>query len=247
MSNNFELLSQLEIEERVFPATSEAASQSTNGREVTKNGKLPTRYSEAFNLVQRVFLAKPEVAPQVVVFTSPQSGTGCSWVCARASEALAERFPGAVCVVDGNLRSPAMHRYFSLDNSRGLAQALVGKEPISDYVQEVPSHKMSVLTTGALGTEMTPSLSNCLVQRLTELRQKFTFLLIDSPATNLYADVTLLSSVADGAILVLEADSTRRDAALEAKESLIAAKFRLLGAALNKRSFPIPEFIYHRL
>ena len=149
--------------------------------------------------------------------------------------------------MDGNLRSPAMHRYFVLDNSRGLAQALVGKDPILDYVQELPIQKISVLTTGAPTLEMTPSLSNGVVQRLAELRQRFTYLLIDSPPTNLYADVTLLSSVSDGAILVLEADSTRRDAALQAKDVLIAAKFRLLGAALNKRTFHIPEFIYHRL
>ena len=247
MSNNFELLSQLENAERVFPATSDAACRSASDQKAPTSGKLPNRYSEALNLVQRVFLAKPEVAPQVVVFTSPQSGSGCSWVCARASEALAERFPGSVCAVDCNLRSPAMHRYFLLNNSRGFAQALVEKEPILDYVQEVPAHNMSVLTTGAPGTHITPSICNRLIERIAELRQQFSFLLIDSPATNLYADVTLLSSVADGAILVLEADSTRPNAALEAKECLIAAKFHLLGAALNKRSFPIPEFIYHWL
>lgn len=247
MSNNFELLSQLEISQRVSPTDFEAAAQSTNSRKSVLNGHRPNTYSEALNLVQRVFLSRPEIAPQVVVFTSPQSGTGCSWVCARTAEVLAQRFPKAVCVVDGNIRSPAMHRYFQVDNNRGLAQALVGKEPILDYVQKVTSKKISVLTTGAPTLEMTPSLSNGMVQRLTELRQIFTYLFIDAPATNLYADVTLLSPVADGAILVLEADSTRRDAALQAKDVLLAAKFRLLGAALNKRTFHIPEFIYHRL
>lgn len=246
MSKNFELLSQFEMVESVLPGTSDTRS-AANGRKPAMNHKWPTRYSEALNLVQRVFLATPEAAPQVVVFTSPQSGTGCSWVCARTAEALAERFPGAVCVVDGNLRSPAMHRYFLLSNNRGLAQALSENEPISDYVQEVASQNVSVLTTGTPTTKITPSLSNRVVQRLSELRQKFTFLLVDSPATNIYADVTLLSSVADGAILVLAADSTRRDAALQAKDALLAAKFRLLGAVLNKRSFPIPESIYHRL
>jgi Mrp family chromosome partitioning ATPase len=246
MSNNFEFLSQLEMVESVLPISSDTTS-SNNGRKPARSGTLPTRYSEALNLVQRVFLARPEVAPHVVAFTSPQSGTGCSWVCARTAEALAERFPGAVCVVDGNLRSPAMHRYFLLDNKRGLAQALVENEPISDYVQQVANQSVSVLTTGTPAIKITPSLSNRVVQRLAELRQKFAFLLIDSPATNLYADVTLLSSVADGAILVLEADSTRRDAALQAKDALVAAKFRLLGAALNKRRFHIPEFLYHRL
>lgn len=247
MSHNFELLNQLDIVESVLPESSETKATSNSCRKPARNSKLPTRHSEALNLVQRLFLARPELAPGIVVFTSPQSGTGCSWVCARTAEALAERFPGAVCVVDGNLRSPAMHRYFLLDNNRGLAQALVENEPISEYVREVVKPHVSVLTTGARTNTVMPALSVRVVQRLAELRQKFRFLLVDSPATNLYADITLLSSAADGAILVLEADSTRRDAAIQAKDALLAAQFRLLGVALNKRSFPIPEFIYHRL
>jgi Mrp family chromosome partitioning ATPase len=71
--------------------------------------------------------------------------------------------------------------------------------------------------------------------------------LIDSPAINLYIDAAVLGGIADGAILVIDAESTRREVALQAKEALTAAKLQLLGAALNKRSFPIPEFIYRRV
>lgn len=247
MSNNYELLSQLELADRLFSRTSDSRSESTIDSQAVENGKLPSSYSEALNLVQRVFLAKPDSAPHVVVFTSPQRGAGCSWVCARTSETLAARLPGSVCVVDANLRSPAVHRYFLLDNRRGLTQALVETHPILDYVQEVRSRKVSVLTAGSSSGQLTPWASDHLIQRLTELRQKFTFLLIDAPAMNLYADVTLLGSVADGAILVLEADFTRPEAAVQARDALVAAKFQLLGAVLNKRTFPIPEFIYRRL
>lgn len=246
MSKNFELLSQLEVARGRFPPMADVATESTAHRSASGNGKLPNSYSEALNLVQRVFLAKPEIAPHIVVFTSPQSGAGCSWVCARTSEALADRLPGAVCVVDANLRSPAMHRYFCLDNSRGLTQALLETGPISDCVQEVRNRRLSVLTSGPVANQTTAWASDQLFERLAELRRTFGFLLIDSPATNLYTDVALLSSMADGAILVIEADSTRRQA-LQAKEALVAAKFTLLGAALNKRIFPIPAFIYRNL
>jgi Mrp family chromosome partitioning ATPase len=247
MSNNYELLSQLELADRFFPRASDSPLEPRIDSKVVENGGLPSSYSEALNLVQRVYLANPDLAPNVVVFTSPQRGAGCSWVCARISETLAARLPGSVCVVDANLRSPAVHRYFRLDNRRGLTQALAETNPITDYVREVRSRKVSVLTTGSSSGQLTAWASDRLIQRLTELRQRFTFLLIDAPAMNLYADVTLLSSVTDAAILVLEADSTRREAAVQARDALVAAKFRLIGAALNKRSFPIPEFVYRRL
>src|SRR6185369_308344 len=156
MSNNFELLSQLELADRLFSPICNAPSESTTDRDAANNGQLPTCHSEALNLVQGVFLAKPESAPHIVVFTSPQSRAGCSWVCARIGEALADRLPGAVCVVDANLRSPAMHRYFVLDNHRGITQALVETAPISEYVQQVSTRKLFVLTTGSSTSQVAP-------------------------------------------------------------------------------------------
>ena len=70
--------------------------------------------------------------------------------------------------------------------------------------------------------------------------------MIDSPAINLYIDAAVLGGIADGAILVIDAESTRREVALQAKEALTAAKLQLLGAALNKRSFPIQMCIRDR-
>jgi Mrp family chromosome partitioning ATPase len=47
--------------------------------------------------------------------------------------------------------------------------------------------------------------------------------------------------------LVVQANSTHREAARKAKESLASANVRLLGAVLNKRTFPIPEFLYRKI
>jgi protein-tyrosine kinase len=53
--------------------------------------------------------------------------------------------------------------------------------------------------------------------------------------------------MADGVILILEAHATRRESARRAKESLQAAGVKILGAVLNKRTYPIPEALYKRL
>jgi Mrp family chromosome partitioning ATPase len=71
--------------------------------------------------------------------------------------------------------------------------------------------------------------------------------LIDSPPLNTYADGIALGQLADGLVLVLEANSTRREVALRVAEHLRAAQVRMLGAVLNKCSFPIPETLYNLL
>jgi Mrp family chromosome partitioning ATPase len=56
-----------------------------------------------------------------------------------------------------------------------------------------------------------------------------------------------MARVADGLILVLSAQRTRRATALKVKQMLEEAQVRILGAVLSDREFPMPERIYRRL
>ena len=82
---------------------------------------------------------------------------------------------------------------------------------------------------------------------MAELKAAFDFTLIDGPPVNRYADTLLLGKMADGVALVVQANSTRREAAKKAKENLEFANVRVLGTVLNKRLFSIPEFLYCRI
>jgi Mrp family chromosome partitioning ATPase len=84
-------------------------------------------------------------------------------------------------------------------------------------------------------------------ERISELRKEFEFVLIDAPPLNTYADGTALGQLADGVVLVLEANCTRREVASRAAENLRAAQIPILGAILNKRTYPIPEMLYRIL
>jgi Mrp family chromosome partitioning ATPase len=82
---------------------------------------------------------------------------------------------------------------------------------------------------------------------MAEMRAMFDYVLIDAPPVNLSNEAALLGQLSDGVVLVMEANSTRREAARKAKERLEAAKSHVLAAVLNNRTFPIPEGIYRRL
>ena len=76
---------------------------------------------EVMKLVQRVFILPGAAqAPGAVTFAGVDRGAGCSWVCAHASEVLAEQVTGNVCIVDANLRSPSLHEHFRFGNGAGL-------------------------------------------------------------------------------------------------------------------------------
>ena len=203
---------------------------------------------EVNKLVQRLFLFPGPDRPRAVVFSGLEHGNGCSWICARASESLVAQGADSVCLVDTNLRSPSLHQYFAVDNIVGLAEAVLQTGSIRNFVQRIPGSNLWLLTCGFHTLDPHSLLSSDrLRSRILELRSEFDHVLIDAPPIGHYADATLLGQLADGVVLVVEANSTRRETTRRAKENLEAASVRLLGAVLNKRTFPIPEFLYRRL
>jgi capsular exopolysaccharide synthesis family protein len=246
MSRNFELLQQIEKEHEVFPAPIPPA--------VSGNGRRPHFNPDAFGqeermrLVQRLFILPSSDAPRVVVLCGVESGDGSSWVCARASETLASQVKASVCVVDANLRTPSLHEHFRTDNLSGLVDAVLQSGPIRNFALQLKGSNLWLVTCGSRTTDPHALLtSDRLHSRITELRAEFDYVLVDAPPVNLYADATLLGGLADGVVLVLQANSTRREAARKAKESLESAKVRVCGAVLNKRTFPVPDFLYRKI
>jgi capsular exopolysaccharide synthesis family protein len=245
MSRNFELMQQIQSERSfrtrqpsnpVFPGINEPPAR-TDGADWIGN--------EALQLVQRIFLLQVQNAPRMVVFAGVDHGDGCSQICASVAEILAKNGLGTVCLVEANFRSPALPGLFGTTNHHGLTDALMGKEPIRSYAKSVGSDKLSLLSTGALSEDSANLLTTERIKaRLAELRAEFTFVIIDAPPLNLYADALAIGQLTDGIVVILKAESTRKEAARTAVSTLRAAKVEILGAVLNKRIFPIPAAIY---
>jgi Mrp family chromosome partitioning ATPase len=64
---------------------------------------------------------------------------------------------------------------------------------------------------------------------------------------NVSNDGIALGSSSDGIIVVLKANTSRRETARQALQEIQNAKTRVIGAVLNQRTFPIPDSIYKKL
>jgi len=202
---------------------------------------------ECLKLVQRVFLTQPATS-KVIVFAAIDQGGGCSRICAETARILAANISSSVCVVDADFRTPSLAEYFAIPNHRGLSNCLREDGRIIEFAKQLKPSNLWLLSAGASAVG-SPSLLNSerLKERLKELRQEFNYVLIDAPALNLHADAITMARNADGVVIVLKADSTRRESALSALDSLRQANVEVLGAVLNRRTFPIPGFLYCRL
>jgi Mrp family chromosome partitioning ATPase len=119
---------------------------------------------------------------------------------------------------------------------------------IHNFAQNIVGTNLWVLPSGS-GVAAAQSLigSDGMRSRMAELNQSFDHVLIDSPALNRSADALSLGRLVDGMLLVLQSNATRRETARTVIANIRNANVNLLGAVLNKRTFPIPQNLYDRL
>lgn len=239
MSRNFELLNQLEAD---LPFDSTGIRHVPTSAKLVDRGRQNAFSQEFVTLAQTIFLSGNANAPRKVVFCGVDSESGSCEICIQLGRALAKSSARPVCLIDANMQSRRLERLLS-----------TGKLiPLPDMDEDFCCNIEPNLWLAELGGQRTQKSAGLpsslqMKERFTVLRARFDFILTDAPGANVGGDASALGQLADGVILVIEANSTRKAAAIKAKHSLEGANVRILGSVLNNRTFPIPEGIYRRL
>jgi protein-tyrosine kinase len=241
MSRNYELMREME-QKQAFLSNYSIEPAFTAGK--CSGGGFPRQLASDLiaGLVQRVFLRPEEKPPRMVVIAAIDHGNGCSLIAASVALALTASAPGAVCLVEANFRSPALPRMLGTTNYQGFTDALLQQGSIRSFMKPMGNGCLWLLTSGPLAADSPKLLATERTRvRFLELRAEFDFVIVDAPPLSRYADAVALGQLADGMVLVLEAGSTRQDAALTAVQYVRSSRIQVLGAVLNKGVVRIPE------
>jgi capsular exopolysaccharide synthesis family protein len=135
--------------------------------------------------------------------------------------------------VDADLRRPKLRQLFKLPWGEGLTGSLLD-ESVDGKLQKTALERLMVLPSGDLPHNPAEVIDSPRLRKLLEdLAKKVDLVLIDCPPVLPVSDASILASQADGVVLVLQADETRRQAAREAVESLRKVGAHLVGVVLN--------------
>ena len=111
----------------------------------------------------------------------------------------------------------------------------------TDDDQELP-HRSHLMRIGKQEEEKDTALDS-----VDALRVSFDNILIDCGPLHESADAAVLASSVDGVVIVVEAGRSRRDQIVNAQRTVAQAGGNFLGFVLNKRRYPVPEWLYRRL
>jgi capsular exopolysaccharide synthesis family protein len=196
---------------------------------------LRSGFAEAYRSVRTALQFSTESGvPATLVVTSTVPGEGKT----TTAKTLARNFAmlgKRVLLIDADLRNPSLHRAFDLDNSLGLSNCLSGAAKPGQCIHRVDQAGLSVMLSGPLPPNPAELLAGPrMISLLTQAAERFDQIVIDAPPVLGLADAPILSNLAKGTLLVVEAGRARIGAGQAAIKRLLSARARLLGAVLTK-------------
>jgi len=189
--------------------------------------------TEAYRTLRtNLFYALIDDPPRVIVMTSPSPGEGKSTTCANLGVVMAQAGK-SVLVLDCDLRKPTMHQIFGLRNFYGLVDVLVGRKEPQEVLQE-PLQGLKVLTVGSVPPNPAELLgSRRFSDFLSLVREEFDYVLVDAPPVGVVSDPVILATEADGVLLVVDAQNSRKAALRHSIRSLRGVGIKVLGTVMN--------------
>jgi capsular exopolysaccharide synthesis family protein len=171
---------------------------------------------------------------KVVMVVSAAASEGKTLTAANLALTLSESYHRKVLLIDGDLRRPALDTLFRIDGAPGLHEGLTSHaEQMISLRQITP--RLLVLPAGEATSDPIAGLTGDRMRRLIdEARGSFDWVIVDTPPVGLLPDANLLASMADGAVMVVRAESTPYDLVQRAIDAL--GRDRILGVVLNRAS-----------
>jgi capsular exopolysaccharide synthesis family protein len=139
-----------------------------------------------------------------------------------------------VVLIDGDLRSPQVHRLFGIGNDVGLSSVVLGEASLRHCVQRLDvDRNVALLSAGPPPSHPTELLSHDRMRRAVEsLAGASNLLVIDAPPVLSVTDSVVLAQLADAALLVATEGLTYQREWAEALERLRTADTDVIGTVL---------------
>jgi capsular exopolysaccharide synthesis family protein len=193
-----------------------------------------------------ILFMSPDKPHKVLLVTSAGPFEGKTMVSCCIAVAMAQAGQRVV-LVDCDLRRPRIHKVFGFSRESGVTAALLHPSALDSSLLESPVPGLSVLPSGPLPPNPAELLqSEAFGQLLTELTRRFDRVVLDSPPVVPVTDAAILSTRADGTVLVVRAFETKKDLVKLALRSIRDVGGRLVGTVLNAVDLGRHEYGYRQ-
>jgi len=170
---------------------------------------------------------------RVIQVTSPAAGDGKSTLTMNFAVSLAQSGKKTI-IVESDFRRPKVHKLTGVDNTVGIVDVLRGKAEIEDAIKETELEGFYVMPCGSRPRNPSELLARPeYEQLLAVLREKFEYVIIDTPPVLVVTDPCSVAPRADGVILCVRLSRNTRDFGRRALEQLRDVGANMTGIVVN--------------
>jgi polysaccharide biosynthesis transport protein len=153
-----------------------------------------------------------------------------------------------VLLIDADSQHRNVAKRFHLNGSPGWRDILAGKADAASCIHRPELENLAVMTAGETnGVSRVSRPAAELQHQLDELKDEYGLIVVDLPSARDLDASSAAPEWLDEMVLVVDAERTRMQTALQAKELLKRAGVRLTGVVLANRREHVPQWLYQRL
>lgn len=193
-----------------------------------------SRPAEAFRSVRTAICFNASGSShRVIQVTSPAAGDGKSTLALNLSISLAMSGKRTI-LVESDFRRPKVHKLTSVDNKRGIVDVLRGDAELTDTIKNTDIESFFVLPCGSRPKDPAELISRPEYEQLLEvLRQKYDYVIIDTPPVLAVTDSTSIAPRVDGVLLAMRLSRHTRDLGRRTLEQLRDVGAIVSGIVIN--------------
>jgi capsular exopolysaccharide synthesis family protein len=212
---------------------------------VVHNRPLSGIAEAARSIRTNLLFMNPDRPYRTLLVSSAAPSEGKTTVACSIAIALAQGGQ-RVCIVDGDLRRPRLHRIFNRAGDRGLTNVLVGDATIDEVAHPTVVENLWSIPAGAIPPNPADVLHSERFNRVIEdLATRFDRVIIDSAPLVAVTDSAIISTRVDGTVFVVRAFKTSKHLSAQGLRALRDVDSRVVGAVLNAVNLNRQEYSYY--
>lgn len=184
-------------------------------------------------LVANIRFASVDNPIRVIGVTSSIPNEGKSTTCYALAQALANGGQ-SVLLIDCDLRRRSLANMIGVHAQAGIYGVLSGQVAIEDAAVSTPTKGLYFLDCEPHIPNPVDILSSRRFKNfIAQMREKYTYVVVDTPPLTAFVDGAVISQNVDGMLLVVRQDQTKRDEVLGAYDQLKKADANIIGCVLT--------------
>ena len=205
-----------------------------------------SKHAEAYRVLRtNLLFSRKDDKLNTIVVVSAGAGEGKSTTTINLATVFAQA-GNRVLIVDSDLRRPTLHKLFKVANNLGLTNYLLKQNALAEIVQTTSVPNLDFMASGKLPNSSMGILGSAqMKEMISELKQRYDFILFDSPPILGVSDASILASEVDLVMQVIQYRRYPQPMTIRAKQMIEKVGGNFVGIVLNNINMSQDEGYYY--